>query len=356
MASVQLREILNKYPSLSSGDLDSLLQKELQDESFCKVFDITPKNGIEKIKDRLTLWEKTYHLVAEYCKKLGFNELDIMSLLWKVWIPLSIQISQEKSQKKTPLIQGILGGQGTGKTTLSYILCLILKQLGYSTITISIDDFYKTYSERQKLQKIDPRLIWRGPPGTHDVALGIKILNQLKDPNYLQPVYLPRFDKSLWNGQGDRIEPDIINQPDIIFFEGWFVGVQPIDETQFNDAPLPIKTEEDRQFAKDINENLKAYLPLWKKLDRLIVLYSKDYRFSKKWRKQAEQKMISSGKTGMNEQQIEDFVNYFWKALHPDLFITPLAQNPNLVDLVITIDHNHHPQQINNHLDSGESS
>ncbi|MGK7953663.1 MAG: glycerate kinase, partial [Crocosphaera sp.] len=216
--------------------------------------------------------------------------------------------------------------------------------------TISIDDFYKTYSERQKLKEIDPRFIWRGPPGTHDLELAINLLNQLKDPNYSQPIAIPRFDKSLWNGQGDRREPDIINKPDIILFEGWFLGVQPIDKAKFYDVPLPIKSKEDKQFAQDINENLKAYLPLWKKLDRLIILYPKDYHFSKQWRKEAEQKMISSGKTGMNQQEIDEFVNYFWKALHPELFIKPLAQNPNLVNLVITIDDNHRPQQISSYL------
>jgi D-glycerate 3-kinase len=30
-------------------------------------------------------------------------------------------------------------------------------------------------------------------------------------------------------------------------------------------------------------------------------------------------------------------VEYFWRALHPDLFIKPLLQNPNLVDLVVEI-------------------
>ncbi|MDJ0728774.1 MAG: glycerate kinase [Crocosphaera sp.] len=350
MQSLKLLEILDKYPALSSSEIEMLLQEELQDKSFCNIFNITAENGRKKINNRLILWEKSYHLVAQYCQKLGFNSLDIMSLLWKLWLPLAIQLSEEKSKQKTPLIQGILGVQGTGKTTLSKILCLILKQLGYTTITISIDDFYKTYDERQKLKEIDPRFIWRGPPGTHDVELGIKVLNQLKDPHYLAAISIPRFDKSLCNGQGDRIEPEIINQPDIVLFEGWFLGVQPINETQFNNAPLPIKSKEDQQFAKEINENLKAYLPLWEKLDRLIILYPKDYRFSKQWRKEAEQKMISSGKTGMSDHEIEDFVNYFWKALHPELFITPLAQNPSLVDLVITIDNNHHPQQIDNYL------
>ena len=350
MQSINLLEKINQDSALYPSEINRLLQEDLQDKSFCNIFDITSENGLEKIKNRLTLWEKSYHSVAQYCQESGLNTLDIMSLLWKLWLPLAIQLGEEKSKQTKPLVQGILGGQGTGKTTLSKILCLILKQLGYTSITISIDDFYKTYSERQKLKEVDPRFIWRGPPGTHDLELGIKVLEQLKDPNYLQPIAIPRFDKSLWKGQGDRREPEIINKPDIVLFEGWFLGVQTINETKFNDAPLPIKTKEDRQFAQDINKNLKSYLPLWEKLDRLIILYPKDYTLSKKWRKEAEQKMISSGKTGMNEQEIEAFVNYFWKALHPELFITPLAQNSNLVDLVITIDENHHPQQINAYL------
>ena len=353
MESLKLLEKFNQFSDLSSSDIDTLLEEDLEDKSFCNIFNINSENGREKINNRLDLWNKSYPSVEQYCQKIGFNTLDIMSFMWKLWLPLAIQLSQEKSKQKSPLIQGILGGQGTGKTTLSKVLCLIFKQLGYTTITISIDDFYKTYSERQKLQEIDPRLIWRGPPGTHDLELAINILNQLKDPNDLSHISLPRFDKSLWNGQGDRKEPEMINnKPDIVLFEGWFLGVQPINETKFNDAPLPIKTKEDRQFAKDINEKLKAYLPLWKKLDRLMILYPKDYHFSKQWRKEAEQKMILSGKTGMNYQEIEDFVNYFWQALHPELFITPLAENKSLVDLVITIDNNHNPQQVDSYLKS----
>ncbi|MDJ0659861.1 MAG: glycerate kinase [Crocosphaera sp.] len=346
MTSIKLLEKFNQSSFLSSSEIETLLREDLEDESFCNIFDITSENGIKKIQNRLNLWKTSYNLVYEYCQKVGFNSLDIMSLLWKLWLPLAIQLSKEKNKQRNPLIQGILGGQGTGKTTLCKILCIILKQLKYTTITLSIDDFYKTYSERQKLKEIDPRLIWRGPPGTHDIELAINIFNQLKDPNYFLPIAIPRFDKSLWNGQGDRIEPEIINKPDIVLFEGWFLGVQPINETQFNDAPLPIQTEEDRKFAQDINENLKTYLPLWKKLDRLIILYPEDYHLSKQWRKEAEQKMISSGKTGMKDHEIEDFVNYFWKALHPQLFITPLAQNCELVNLVITIDAHHRPRQI----------
>ncbi|MEM8781137.1 MAG: glycerate kinase, partial [Cyanobacteria bacterium P01_G01_bin.49] len=261
--------------------------------------------------------------------------------LWYFWLPLAIQISEEKKRLNRPLIQGILGGQGTGKTTLCTLIYLILEQLSHRTINISLDDLYKTYAQRQKLKENDPRLIWRGPPGTHDVELGIKILDQLRDPIYSQPTAIPRFDKSLWNGEGDRIESEILSQADIVLFEGWFVGVRPINEAQYHVWPNPINTSEDRQFAKDINHALTAYLPMWERLDRLMVLYPVDYHLSKQWRKEAEQKMIASGKTGMSNQQIDKFVDYFWKSLHPELFITPLVQNPNLVDLVIEINADH---------------
>lgn len=356
MELIQLLDKFNQELSLSSAEIESLLQEELQNYCFCNTFNITQENGIEKIKNRLDLWKKSYDPVNEYCQNLGFDSFEILSFLWKLWLPLAIQLKDEKSKHQSTLIQGILGGQGTGKTTLSHILCLILKQLDYQTVTISIDDFYKTYKERQKLKKIDPRFIWRGPPGTHDVELAINVLNQLKNHNKSNSILVPRFDKSLWNGQGDRIELESINYPDIVLFEGWFLGVRPMDKTEFDDAPLPIKTEEDRQFAKDINEQLKAYLPLWEKLDRLIILYPQNYYFSKQWRKEAEEKMRLLGKTGMNDQEVEQFVNYFWKALHPQLFITPLAKNPRLVDLVITIDKNHRPQQIDNCLTMRSSS
>ena len=42
-------------------------------------------------------------------------------------------------------------------------------------LCVSIDDFYKTFSDRQELQKNDMRIKFRGPPGTHD----IEILNKL---------------------------------------------------------------------------------------------------------------------------------------------------------------------------------
>ena len=153
-------------------------------------------------------------------------------------------------------------------------------------------------------------------------------------------IEIPRFDKSACGGAGDRTQPELISGADIVLFEGWFVGVEPVVDAQLNEflagAPFPIVTDADCQFARDMNAKLHDYLPLWKRLDRLIVLYPQDYRISKVWRNQAEQKMMAAGKSGMTEDEINRFVEYFWKALHPELFIQSMLEGDR-VDLVIEI-------------------
>ena len=56
----------------------------------------------------------------------------------------------------------------------------------------SIDDLYKSHAERQQPQKQDHRLIWRGPPVTHDVNLGIEILEQFLQSDLVDPIFVLR--------------------------------------------------------------------------------------------------------------------------------------------------------------------
>jgi D-glycerate 3-kinase len=257
-----------------------------------------------------------------------------------------MQLARQRQQLDRPLVQGILGGQGTGKTTLTQVLQLVLNHLGYQSACLSIDDFYKTFAERQNLRREDARLIWRGPPGTHDVDLALQVLDELRYPVTHRPIEIPRFDKSAWNGAGDRTTPDQVQDVDIVMFEGWFVGVRPVPPEQLESLPNPIQTPEDYEFAKDNNARLKAYLPLWQRLDRLIVLLPEDYRFSKTWRMEAEHRMKAKGRTGMTDKQISQFVEYFWKALHPEVFILPLAHSSEWTDLVIEINAQHVPTRV----------
>ncbi|YAF94187.1 MAG: glycerate kinase [Nodularia sp. CChRGM 3473] len=312
----------------------------LADTLSAKAFGITPENVDEIIQARSHLFKSVLPSFSQFCQtNLQLSPQAMLGMLWDLWLPMGIKLASHRQQLGHPLIQGILGSQGTGKTTMSQVLSLILQQLGYCTLCLSLDDLYKTYSDRLALRQQDPRLIWRGPPGTHDLDLGLNLLDQIRQGK--SPVSVPRFDKSAYNGAGDRTTPEIVNGVDIVLFEGWFVGVQPLNPNVFDHAPPPILTDEDKAFARDMNHQLKNYLPLWERLDSLFVLYPIDYRYSLTWRKQAEQQMIAAGKSGMNDTQIEEFVNYFWRSLHPELFIQPLVKSPSSVDLVIEIHPDH---------------
>ncbi len=337
-------------------EFEQLAVWELTSDLRSRAFDITSENAADIVRTKADL----FFSIIDRLDDFPLKSTTFLETLWNLWLPLAMQLAAEKQSLKRPLIQGILGGQGTGKTTLARVLRLILGQLGYSNFSLSLDDLYKTYVDRQKLQQLDPRLIWRGPPGTHDIELGIAVLDRLRSSQNdrltavdnsqsdfpeigkIKNIEIPRFDKSAWGGAGDRTEPEIIAGVDIVLFEGWFVGVEPIAESQLNEflagTPFPILTEGDRQFARDMNARLYDYVPLWQRLDKLIVLYPKDYRISQVWRNQAEREMMAAGKSGMTELEINRFVEYFWKALHPELFIQSTIENSQIVDLVVELE------------------
>ena len=338
----EILHLLAAEKSLSPDQRAQLTTHMLKDPDWATAFGVTPETVEDVIGLRSQLLPTLYPKVQNYWQSCQI-QTSCIELLWQFWLPLAQRLIQTQQQLNRPLIQGILGMQGAGKSTLTAILCLILQELGYTSLTLSIDDLYKTYADRQRLQQQDPRLIWRGPPGTHDVDLGIEILDRLRSA---QAADIPRFDKSAHQGQGDRSGFESVQAADIVLFEGWFTGLFPLPDKTFETAPNPIQTPEDRAFARAMNQSLSAYLPLWERLDTLIVLQLTNYQLSKRWRMDAERVAISSGKSGMGDAEVAQFVDYFWKALHPKLFIPALIQTPQAVELVIDINAEHLPSKI----------
>jgi D-glycerate 3-kinase len=82
---------------------------------------------------------------------------------------------------------------------------------------------------------------------------------------------------------------------------------------------------------------LHDYLPLWDQLDSLMVLYPDDYRLSLEWRRQAERQMAASGRSAMADAEIDPFVEYFWRSLHPMLYVEPLLHDAEHVEWVIRV-------------------
>ena len=112
-------------------------------------------------------------------------------------IPLCNWIAK-KADKKRPYFVGLAGGQGTGKTTISSLISIILKKYFKKNVfRVSIDDFYKTRKDRSKLSKsIHPMLMTRGVPGTHDLKLMQNFFKNAKQKKF-RSIKVPKFDKSI---------------------------------------------------------------------------------------------------------------------------------------------------------------
>ena len=112
-------------------------------------------------------------------------------------IPICFWISKKASAKK-PYFLGLAGGQGTGKTTISSLIKIILtKYFKLNVFRVSIDDFYKTRKDRLALsKKIHPMLLTRGVPGTHDIDIMLKFFTDIKKTNF-KKVSLPSFNKAV---------------------------------------------------------------------------------------------------------------------------------------------------------------
>ena len=141
-------------------------------------------------------------------------------------IPLCFWISK-KADKKRPYFVGLAGGQGTGKTTISSLIRIILiKYFKLNVFRISIDDFYKTRKERINLSKrVHPMLLTRGVPGTHDINMMLNFFKKVKSKKFKR-LKLPTFNKAIDDRFNKKKWYDLKKRPDVIIFEGWCVGAK----------------------------------------------------------------------------------------------------------------------------------
>ena len=141
-------------------------------------------------------------------------------------IPISFWIAK-KVEKKKPFFLGLSGGQGSGKTTISSIISIILnKYFKLNVFKISIDDFYKTRKKRLELsKKVHPLLMVRGVPGTHDINIMLDFFKRTKEKKF-KSIKLPRFNKATDDRYNKKLWYSVKRRPDVIIFEGWCVGAK----------------------------------------------------------------------------------------------------------------------------------
>lgn len=199
----------------------------------------------------------------------------------------------QTESSSAPLFVAVQGPQGSGKTFLTTQLreALTAPPHSLSVVVLSIDDLYLPHGQLVAVAQAFPEnrlLQGRGQPGTHDVKLGSEILARLKrinDGKAGEAVHIPRFDKSLHGGEGDRVQDGVtVEGPvDVVILEGWCVGFYPSTREEIDrrfDHPvagLPEDFFPARGFRKedvlDINERLKELARWWPYFDVFIQVH-----------------------------------------------------------------------------------
>lgn len=232
-----------------------------------------------------------------------------------------------KTNHAKPIVVGIEGPQGSGKTYASLKIKNILSDI-YKTCNIiqfSMDDFYLTYEQQLEVNsKFSTNLLLqgRGLPGTHDVSLLNNVFSHLiANDSSRYPIPIPIYDKSAHNGKGDRsTESQIINKPvDIIIFEGWFNGYVPISDNEIlikkwnsiRKKYSPKFNSIDNDSIIEINENLENYQKIWNMFNIFICIKTDNIDNVYKWRIQQEHELIHIKGNGMSDLDVEKFVDKY---------------------------------------------
>ena len=288
-----------------------------------------------------------------YLKFLNSQEVssepfrDKLGQLNRFYLPISKMIKDEYEKKKKTRIIGLTGGQGTGKSTISIILKIILKEAyNLETVIFSIDDFYKTLNEREIMsKKISDLFLTRGVPGTHDTKMLFQCIKNLKTNNF-KKMNIPKFDKSIDNRLSKSNWLQVKKKPNIVIFEGWCVGAL---AQKNKDLISPINKLEKYKDKKKIwrqKVNLKLrkdYKKIFDLIDKLIFLKVPSFKYVLKWRLLQEKKLriTRKGNKTMTDKQVENFIMYYER-------ITKhmLKTLPKDADTVISIDSKHRLKSI----------
>lgn len=293
--------------------------------------------------------------------QLGFdaNNLDNVQRLriYHYYLPVFFWVNQQLEQHRakhvgaptTPaLVVGISAPQGCGKSTLVEQLEQLFDWLGQHTATVSVDDFYLTNKDQNQLAadfKDNKLLQYRGNAGSHDLQLGTTTLESLRALTQEgQSVAVPRYDKSAFQGRGDRADPSTwpsVKGPlQLVLFEGWMLGFRPLADGRESAAAVDGDLVE-------VDRRLRAYEEAWDShVDAWLVIRVGDPQWVYNWRLQAEEKMIAAGKPGMSTAQIQDFVARFmpaYAAYLPELYMKGPTTAKAGRTLVVEVDQRRSP-------------
>lgn len=268
-----------------------------------------------------------------------------------VYGPLTERLARRLPTLEQPMVLGINGAQGTGKSTAAEVIAHMLELRGFSVCRLSIDDLYLTREERAELAgEVHPLLATRGVPGTHDVKLGLQLLSDLEEAGPATQLSIPRFDKARDDRRPREQWEPWQGRPHLVVFEGWCVGARPQPEEALTEPMNELERAEDPdgRWRRYVNEQLKGYEALFSQMDHLLMLKAPSFEQVYQWRSEQEEalarKMKAKGEDTsglMTPAQLRRFIDHYER-----LTRWILAEMPERADLVLSLNPAHRVERI----------
>jgi D-glycerate 3-kinase len=267
----------------------------------------------------------------------GFMETAV-----RYYLPVLDVLVAQVAKSSKPVILGLNGCQGSGKTTLSRFLVEALKVHCIKAESLSIDDFYLSQDQRQHLaQTVHPLFKTRGVPGTHDIERMASVLRQIQQKTY--PVQIPRFNKATDNPYPET-NWTLLNTPlDVLIVEGWCWGATHQSEEALVNPVNNLEKLEDAEgkWRRYVNEQLALYYErLYTSMDIWIMLQAPSFKAVYQWREEQEAKLrlqVAENKEDglgmMTPSEIKRFVEHYQRITE-----RCLTELPARVDILFELD------------------
>jgi len=253
-------------------------------------------SGVKK-KDELIFIQKTLKKITNQDLDIEYIEKNYLKILFKL-----------KSKNKIM----IAGSQGSGKSSLSKLIKLYLEKFCYkSVVIISMDDFYLSKNQRTQLSKnIHPLFLTRGVPGTHDLELMNKKIKQILNKEF--PIYLPIFDKV--SDSRKRTYKKIL-KADVVIFEGWCAGSQPVDQNYLQKNFNNLEKHKDKNFIwrNSYNKYLNEYQKLFSQFNFFIYFQFNQWDHVLNWKYKQELELRDKKKDLGLKKYLREFIQYYEK-------------------------------------------
>jgi len=262
-------------------------------------------------------------------------------LLEGLAMPMLAQVEGLVGSGQRPVL-ALNGPVGAGKSFFCQQLIGLAKARGLRLAVASIDDAYLPWEQRLVAMAGNPFGVNRVPPGSHDVPLLVERLQRWRSGG---PLQLPRFDKTLRDGAGDRVVETPVSEAaattDALVLEGWLMGCRPLGTAGLGAAGVgpgmelarglaPLGAEE-AAWLPHWDRQLEAYGPLFDLCDGLWLLRPLDWGLPRRWRFQAEarqrrsQRQLQKNNGWLNPAELDRIVRSSLASLPPRLYQEPLV-------------------------------